>query len=65
MDNRGIKHYVVFNNDTVTITRHMNHGVILSVTKTFEDTVTYSKAMKSINNIIALDDELYRLLSDL
>ena len=62
-DNRGIKHYVVFDDNAVTITRHLNHGVILSATKELEDDVKYSKVLKTVKTIIGLDNELFGYLT--
>ena len=63
-NDKGIKHYVVFGNDVVTVTRHMNHGVILSVTKTFEEDVKYRNVLNTVKTIVGLDNELFNMLSE-
>ena len=63
-DNRGIKHYVVFDDCKITITRHLNHGVILSVTKTIDEAMSYRDTMQTVKRIVMLDNELFGLLAE-
>jgi len=61
---RHIKHVVTINNDsTMSITRYqVLGGVPLTIVKGMDDATTMRAALRSINNLVELTDEIYVLV---